>query len=74
MKATKAATVSQPELDEFCQVCERVRWGNYQYLTHGHWRHEECAPGSKNWVENYPRRSKKTSEGDLLFKHHSKAL
>lgn len=40
-------------LDTECSVCKRVRWGRYQYLGWGHWRHEECYPGSSNWLENY---------------------
>lgn len=41
----------QPVLPEFCEVCKRVRWGNYQILPFNKWRHEECYPGSQNWLE-----------------------
>lgn len=57
------------ELQETCCICDRVRWGNYQYLGKGKWRHAECAPGSHNWREYYMRlpEAKRTSAGNLLF-------
>lgn len=57
------------ELKETCKVCDRVRWGNYQYLGKGYWRHEECSPGGRNWREYYERipKHQRTSASELLF-------
>lgn len=55
------------ELKETCLYCARVRWGNFQYLGKGFWRHEECFPGSEPWKEWYRENPEKhTSAGDLL--------
>lgn len=57
------------ELHETCLYCERVRWGNYQYLGFGAWRHQECYPGSANWREYYQKLSpnERTSAAQHLF-------
>ena len=54
--------------DEFCKVCGRVRWGNWQPLAFEHWRHEECYPGSQNWLEWFKglSKSQQTEEGKRL--------
>jgi len=58
-----------PPLKESCQVCERPRWGNIQYLGFGKWRHEECYPGSPAWREYYTTlpKAQQTPEGDTLY-------
>ena len=59
----------ETELKDTCEICERVRWGNYQYLGHSKWRHEECYPGSEAWVEYYTKlpAEKRTDAGNLLL-------
>lgn len=56
-------------LQETCKVCDRIRWGNYQYLGKGVWRHQECAPGSRNWMEYYRNlpAEQRTSAGNILL-------
>jgi len=34
-----------------CYVCDRVQFGKVVYLGSDKWRHEACAPGSRNWCE-----------------------
>jgi hypothetical protein len=59
------------ELKELCEVCQRVRWGEYVYLGFGRWRHQDCYPGSKNWFDYYRElpTNRRTHEGDLIFLH-----
>lgn len=59
-------------LADTCMVCGRVCWGTYRYLGHGKWRHEECHPGSKPWLEWYASlpADRRTSAGDALFAHY----
>lgn len=52
-----------------CQYCNRVLWGDYVYLGHGHYRHLECSPGSKSWCEWYKKHSAGTPEGAILYAH-----
>ena len=58
-------------LHETCLICDRVRWGNYQYLGKGAWRHAECYPGSEAWVEYYTKlpKEKRTNAGNFLLMH-----
>lgn len=57
------------ELTETCMICNRVRWGEYQYLGKGTWRHAECYPGSPAWVEYYLSlpKEKRTDAGNFLL-------
>lgn len=48
---TKTTEPAAQGLQEFCAVCDRVRWGNFQVLGNGLWRHSECYAGSKQWLE-----------------------
>ena len=50
MKNNAAVTVRQPAPD--CAVCGRSGTA-LVYLGLGNYRHEECAPGSPNWIEWY---------------------
>lgn len=54
------------ELKETCEVCDRVAWGNFQPLGLGRWRHAECYPGGRNWLEAYGRNVKQSEAGDFL--------
>ncbi len=56
-------------MNELCSVCGRVRWGAYQPLGFGKWRHEECYPGTQAWREYWVTlpASKRTPEGNLIF-------
>jgi hypothetical protein len=68
---TKSTQEEQPSnfLSETCHYCGRVRWGNWQYLLGGEWRHEECYPGSRDWCEYYERlpESDRTPEQRHLY-------
>lgn len=81
-KANKTDSVVR---DEHCVVCGRVSWRTKvredgctyfiepQDLGYGHWRHDECTPGSPIWLEAYGHfpKSKRSKYGDFLFKHHT---
>ena len=65
--ATQHAAAANLALSETCIYCDRVRWGEFVYLTNGQWRHEECAPGSQDWREWYHQHPEKRSAvGDIL--------
>lgn len=55
-------------LDEFCMVCGRVLWGDYQPLGYGIWRHEECYAGSEPWMDMQRRLPEKRRS--FLFKFY----
>lgn len=52
-------------LQAHCAVCGRVRWGHYQVLGLGLWRHHECFAGSDNWLE--AQRERPEAERSELF-------
>jgi hypothetical protein len=54
-------------MDAYCAVCDRVQWGQWQYLGYGRWRHEECTPGSRAWCEKMAQTPVRTSEQEILF-------
>lgn len=56
-------------LKETCRICDRVRFGDYQYLGFGEWRHAHCYPGSSEWREYYGNlpADKRTDAGDILY-------
>ena len=64
----KTATASTPR-SETCRVCDRPFWGEGQELGFGKWRHSECAPGSRSWVEYYEH-GPRTEAGDFLLAHY----
>lgn len=53
--------------DEHCCVCGRVQFGDWQVLPFGHWRHDDCKPGSVNWVDAYVASGKKTEAGEYFL-------
>jgi len=65
MKSSKVITAN-----EFCNVCNRVYWGDAQRLGYGKWRHQECAPGSRNWVEAYELQRSRSEVSDFLAQHY----
>lgn len=70
MKKTPPST----SRSETCCICDRVRWGAWQSLGFGKWRHEECYPGSKSWVEHYYKVGARDEVGDLLLAHHEQKV
>lgn len=74
MKPTKQTTIEAIPLKETCKYCDRVRWGNYQYLLNGEWRHEECSPGSRDWLEYYERLNKSQRKDHMttLYVHYKR--
>ena len=56
-------------MNEVCTVCGREKWGHWQPLGFGHWRHAECEPGSKAWQAYFLGLpvEKRTEEGVLLY-------
>jgi hypothetical protein len=56
-------------MDEHCIICDRVPFGDIVRLGFGHWRHDQCAPGSPAWRERYQQlpSSAKTEEGNILY-------
>ena len=44
-------------MDELCKICERVAFGRITYTGFGHWRHDECAVGSQDWLLYFQRQS-----------------
>lgn len=58
-------------MDTMCEICGRVSWGHWVTLGHGRWRHAECEPGSRPWIEKM-RNVTRTSEQELLFQFYTK--
>jgi len=69
----KHATI-MPELtqDETCRICERVPFGKLVYLGFGHWRHDICGLGSKDWELYFQRQSKATKAVLQPFRQYYK--
>jgi len=56
-------------MNELCEVCQRVAWGEVARLGFKKWRHDACYPGSAAWLEHFrmlPEREK-TEEGKLIY-------
>lgn len=68
-KQTTAETPQAETLAETCVVCDRVRWGDYQPLGFGLWRHRECNAGSPSWLE--AQRLKPASKRSPIYKHYA---
>ena len=72
------STIACIPLEEVCFVCSRVRWGAYQVLGFGKWRHDECYPGSKAWLEAMEEKRahhvKLTEEQSTIYNHHKGEL
>lgn len=64
-------TITPTPLASNCLYCGRVQWGEIQYLGSGHWRHNECNPGSISWCEWYEQqpKGKRTSAMQILYKY-----
>lgn len=62
----------QPQRGE-CYICGRGGV-SLQKVGPTRMRHEECFPGSPNWIEWYAGldRSQRTDAGDILFAHAMK--
>ena len=58
-------------MDEFCTICGRVKWGQWQYLGATKWRHDECALGSEAWRNYYLGLSSDKQELLRSFFEHS---
>ena len=66
----KKAQGEDRPLDEYCQVCERVYFGDVQVLGFGHWRHSYCRPGSEDWMRYFRALSpeRQREEGKIIFR------
>jgi hypothetical protein len=53
--------------ETFCEVCKRVKWGQWQVLPFGKWRHAECYAGSKEWLAYYATLTAPTNEQKYIF-------
>jgi hypothetical protein len=58
-------------METICTICDRVLWGNVIYLGNGHYRHDECAPGSPAWCTYYTNLpvQQRTDAGDILYRY-----
>jgi len=55
-------TETKTETETYCEVCKRVKWGQWQVLPFSKWRHAECYGGSKEWLAYYATLTNPTRE------------
>ena len=65
---------AKAEPETFCEVCKRVKWGQWQVLPFGKWRHAECYGGSREWCAYYLTLANPTKEQQYIYSAKAETL